>query len=261
LVTNIATVKGAKLSPKRVDRLWNNRLFFPNFTNQTKQKIPWAGNYKDMEISGADVKNMKTRLENYRKDNKGKDPSYVNVLALNTTTVTSMDLTSDQQKFLNSYNNIFGKHSTAKSFTDKFRSRGYAFYLNAYEITKGTASQGNLNNSLNRFKNKVDQNCCDLTLLVVSWLFLNGYSVEICQTACKGKSYTHLFCRAKGKELGDNFVNIDIAPMASKTASYCEFGKMGFCQTNGKPDDIIAVNPKWYINMYYNALTAVGFVK
>lgn len=247
----------ATFSPTDVKKLYKSLYYVCNLTNQHLVKIP-SGKYKGYGIATADIKSMNTRLGNFIKNN-GKNPNYVNILTPTNINIGS-NLNNEQRKFLNMINSVFGKHSTAKSFTNKFRSTGYAFYLNAYEIAKGKGSQGNLTNSINRFKNKIGQNCCDLTLIVVAWLFLNGYQVEICQTECDG-NYTHLYCRAKGKELGNKWVNIDIAPMASKTAPRIEFGRMGFCHRNGNPKKLIATNPKWYINMYFNALKAIGFVK
>ncbi|MBF4469209.1 MAG: hypothetical protein ISP01_07360 [Methanobrevibacter arboriphilus] len=229
----------ATFSPTEVKKLYNSLYYICNLTNQTLIKIPF-GKYKGYGIASADVKSMNTRLGNFIKNN-GKNPNYVNILAPKT--IPSKTTKKGEYQLL--FESVFGKVSTIKEVTDKIRNTGYEGYLNAYK----NSGIGDVKKNINRLKNKVPMNCCDLTAIIAVIALEMGYSVDILQIQCIG--VTHLLCRVKGKELG-NWNYIDSAPMASKTAPYCSFGNVCWCANNGKPKQIVAVNPKWYMTMYLN---------
>nr|WP_302577961.1 hypothetical protein [Methanobrevibacter arboriphilus] len=236
----------ATFPPTEVKKLYNSLYYICNLTNQTLIKIPF-GKYKGYGIASADVKSMNTRLGNFIKNN-GKNPNYVNILA---PTVTPGTTITNLNEYLILFKSVFGSiPNSAQKIADKFRNSGYAYYTNAYEVYKGTSSTGSVKNGLNRLKKGTPQNCCDLTAIIAIILLSSGYTVDILQIGCS--NVTHLICRVKGKELGNTFQYIDCAAMADKNSGYCAFGNVCWCAVNGKPKNIIAVNPKWYITMYLN---------
>ena len=256
-------VKEAKLSPKLVNNLYtiaNSYIF--DLNNQTKVRIPknsyqYGKLYIGDFVAFADLNNMQKRLVDFRVKQK-KEPAFVNVLPPVATKTISNNY-STKGNYQKLFESVFGTVTTVKQVTDKIRSTGYTYYLNAYEIAKKTNSMGSVTNCMDRFKRKVPQNCCDISATLAITLFEMGYDVEILQTRCTKE--THLLFRIKGKELGNTWQYVDPAPMASKTAPRCDFGKVCWCSKNGIPIEIVARNPKWFINMYYNDFKKVSWIK
>lgn len=236
----------ATFSPTDVKKLYKSLYYVCNLTNQHLVKIP-SGKYKGYGIATADIKSMNTRLGNFIKNN-GKNPNYVNIL----TPTPTPSIQTSKGEYTRLFESAVGKLSkvSVKNITDKIRNTGYAYYTNAFEVYYNKKDVGSVTNVFKRLKNGKKQNCCDLTAGIAIVLLENGYTVEILQIQCTG--ITHLICRVKGKELGNNWNYIDAAAMADVNSSVCKLGNVCWCAVNGKPKKIVAVNPKWYMTMYRN---------
>ena len=243
-------IDNVHLSPKMVEKLYKSRHYHPNLTNKTMIRIPWeASNYKGWGISFADVVNMNIRMNDFI-NSYGKEPNYVWVIP---ETPSPIKPTGE---YLKAFENAFGQFTDVKSAIEKFRNRGYHGYLNAYEIYHQGKENGNVLACYERTKNKIHQNCCDYTAMLVLlileqiYFYKMKYEVEVLQIKCQKE--THLLFQVKGNEFGNDWVIIDPAAMASTDSPYCNQGKVCWCAYNGKPRKICRINPDWFKRQYAN---------
>lgn len=248
---NLYEVKDSKLTPTEVERLMAGAKYIYGLANNTKITIPFKttiGTYQNDYLVYADLRNASTRIKNFITKEK-KNPAYVNVKpkASTTPTIVTTQATSTKGYFQKLFEARLGSVTNAKQATEKVRSLGYSGYSNAYEIAKQGKSQGSVVANFNRL-GKTAMNCCDYTAILVTLFLEMGYDARVVQIQCSG--VTHLLLQIRGKEYGNTWTYIDPAPMASKSGGYCAFGKVCWCATNGIPKKIVAINPKWFFNMY-----------
>ena len=240
--------KDAKLTVDETNKLYNILPYINGLTNQTKINIPFTtklGNYKGDFVVAIDIKNMKTRLDNYIKNND-KNPAYVNVIPPTTPTVTTAP-TNKKGKIQLAFEAKMGTINNEKQAIEKIRSLGYDYYLNTYR-NQGT---GSLFKNIERLK-KYAMNCVDYTCILANLIIEMGFIVEILQIQCK--TATHLLFRYK-KNKNDNWVVVDPAAMADKNSARCEIGNVCWCSNPfGKGVETVQINPKWYFNMFMDDL-------
>lgn len=246
--------KTAQLTVDETNKLYSILPYVKDLTNQTKIKIPFdtkLGKYKDDYIVAVDLKNMKTRLNNYIKKN-GKNPGYVNVIPQKIPSVSiaqvSLNTTAKQKGRIQlAFEAKMGSIKDEKEAINKIRNLGYDYYLNTFK-NKG---EGSLFKNIERLK-KYAMNCVDYTSILANLLKEMGFIVDIVQIKCK--TATHLLFRYK-KKSSDEWIYVDPAAMADKNSSRCEIGKVCWCTNpNGKGLEIVAINPKWYFNLFLDDL-------
>lgn len=239
--------KNARLTVKETNKVYNVLKYINNLTNQTEIKIPFKtelGDYKGDFIKAVDVKNMKKRLNDYITKNK-KNPAYVSVIP--PTTPVNTTATKKKGSIQTAFEKQLGSIKDEKEAIGKIRSLGYEYYLNTYKNN----GSGKLSNLLNKL-GKVSLNCVDYTCILANLFIEMGLTVQVVQIKCKTAS--HLLFRYKKKST-DSWIYVDVAAMADKNSSVCNIGKVCWCTNpNGKGIEILAVEPKWYHNMFLDDL-------
>jgi hypothetical protein len=118
-----------------------------------------------------------------------------------------------------------GKHfTTIRQFYDLCKGRGYSYYYNDVKTLKNEELLRNLN-------------CADATQLLVQLAKEMGYTARFVHVMCK--SGGHIYAQLKGKELGTNWINVDLAACLSVGSQYA-FGKV-WC-SYAKP---VSYNDPW----------------
>ena len=239
-------VQDVKFTVDETKKLYNARAYIHNLTNQTKIKIPFQPNFGDWKgdyLVEADIRNMKARLDKYITTHN-KNPAYISVIPPNTPTISP---TVGKGKIQSDFEKALGTIKDEKDAIDKIRSLGYDYYLNTYK----NSGYGNLTKNLERL-GKTAMNCVDYTSILANLLIEMGFIVEILQIRCKTAS--HLLFRYK-KKSSDTWILVDPAAMADKNSTVCSTGKVCWCTNpNNKGVEIIAINPKWYFNMFLDDL-------
>jgi hypothetical protein len=139
---------------------------------------------------------------------------------------------SDKSDFLKSIAKaIGGKFNTFTEFYNLVHNEIYAHYNNDI-YPQGQA--------ITRLQKNLPLNCSDFSQLGYKVANELGYVVRFVHAKCK-VSGGHIYLQVKGKELGDKWVNADLAAAASDNSNY-PLGKV-WC-SDGK---IVSYNDPWLI--------------
>jgi hypothetical protein len=200
---DISNMGGVIIQPIFLD-MYNGYIAHPkapriHLNQQTKQG-DYVTNFKF-------VKDLLPRWISYRKNHDGIRPNYITINKV-APPITKVGVIQ------NAVQKTLGKTFTViKEFCNDCRGRGYSFYEGD---VKKLAQEELLRNL----------NCSDATQLLVQLAREMGYQARYCHVKCK-KSGGHVYAELKGKELGNEWIRVDLAAMLS-VGTMAIFGN-GWC--------------------------------
>ena len=103
---------------------------------------------------------------------------------------------------------LLGTFTTFTEFYNKCKGRGYGNY---YNDIKTLAQEYNTIANLN---------CADASQLAYNLAKEMGYSVRYCHVYCTQSGSGHIYLQVAGKELGSNWVKVDMAACMSVGSQY-----------------------------------------
>lgn len=108
------------------------------------------------------------------------------------------------EKGLGSFQNI-------TEYTNKIRGQGYGNYYNDVYNQK---------EAIEKIRSKQPVNCSDGSQVTHALALEMGYQSRYVHVKCLKSGSGHVYLQVKGKELGNNWVNVDTAAIISKESRY-----------------------------------------
>jgi hypothetical protein len=159
------------------------------------------------------------------RDENGRYPNYVTLEGTPIIIKSALHL-QIESAVGGAYNTATGLYNLIKANED------YAYYYNDV-YPQGAAIQ--------RLKDGQGLNCSDFSQIGFAALVdLEGYEVRYKHVKCLTSGLGHVFLQARGKELGDSWVNYDLAAAAKSSYSLGN----AWC-SNGT---LVAYNPAWLMS-------------
>ena len=156
------------------------------------------------KINEETYKKMHDRWNKWKNEDNGQEP---NVIRIEDKTGSEgnnqpSNAGSIQKKLMDAV----GTFNTFTEFYNLCKGRTYQFYKN-HKYSRDT--------SIQRLKNRQGLNCVDASLLGYALAKEMGYDVKFQETYCPKDNVGHVLLKVKGKELGSNWVIVDLAACIS----------------------------------------------
>ena len=126
-----------------------------------------------------------------------------------------------------------GTFKNITEYCNKIRGQGYGNYYNDVYTQR---------EAIKRIAGKKPVNCSDGSQVTHALALEMGYQSRYVHIKCLKSGSGHVFLQMKGKELGNNWINMDTAAIISKESMY-PIGK-AWC-SDGK---IIGINESWLLS-------------
>ena len=147
-------------------------------------------------------KKMHDRWDKWKNEHNGQEPDIIGIedKAGGGGNKPPLNAGPIQKKLMDAV----GKFTTFTEFYNLCKGRKYAFYLN-HKYSRDT--------SIKRLKNRQGLNCVDVSQLGYALAKEMGYQIKFQETSCSNGG--HVLLKVKGKELGSNWVIVDLAACIS----------------------------------------------
>jgi hypothetical protein len=148
--------------------------------------------------------NMNARWEQWINSHNGQAPNTIEIedkIAINVINQFS-NIGPIQKKLMDAV----GPFNTFTGFYNLCKGRNYAYYLN---------HKFSCDISIKRLKNREGLNCVDASLLGYTLAKEMGYEVKFQESYCRVDNVGHVLLKVKGKELGGDWVIVDLAACIS----------------------------------------------
>lgn len=171
---------------------------WPSYVDISKYKIGVE------KIDAETYKKMHDRWDKWKNEHNGEEPDTIGIEGKagsggNTQPSTAGSI---QTKLMDAV----GTFNTFTEFYNLCKGRKYAFYLN---------NKYSRDAAIKRLKNKEGLNCVDVSQLGYALAKEMGYNVKFQETWCQKDGVGHVLLKVKGKELGNNWVIVDLAACIS----------------------------------------------